>query len=357
MDEPRRRDLLGTIAGVGTVVGISGCLGVLNGDGGADATTTDGSTDTTTTGSTDTTTTGSTDATTGRTPTATGTVTGGEPPAFRDFAAWTPPSAAFETPRLSVGYVDASAIDDHADRFPQSTTATLRRFVAGHAVTVGLDGESVVHDLQIAPAYTDEEAGVVRSTRVHVLLGDFEASSVVESDALSEFEEAESYGGYTFYTASNAAVAVRDGAAVRARDLRVSAHESIRAVINARAGDRETLLDAEADAELAMEGLASAHYVSGRTDPYASATPPDVYEGTVALARSFTFEGATTTLEQRIVFERSPQIDVEAIRTATSEDPGGLATYDYSIRKEGRVVVVEGTTPTEQFDLLSEGTP
>lgn len=356
MNQPRRREVLGTIASVGAVVGTAGCLGALDADGGSNATTTAGTTE----GSTDDasgTTDGSTAATTdGTTPTeTTRETTAGSTGEFGGFAAWTPPQSAFETDRLTVGYTNAAAVREHADELAERTNTTLVAFVNRHARRVGLDAQSVDHDLLLSPSYEGED--VVRSARINVFAGGFAASDVTGSDALAGFEADGSHRGYDLYAGSESSAAVRDGVALRASNLRLTGVEYARAVIDARSGDGERFVDANADAGLAMGGMASVDFLQARTDPWAESTPPSHFEGNVALARAFSFEGSTTRLEWRFVFEAADQVDASAIRSDVEENQAGLSTYDYTVESDGRVAVVAGTTPTAEFDLLAEGTP
>jgi hypothetical protein len=247
------------------------------------------------------------------------------------------PSVVTETDHMDVFVTAARAIatDDGLD---EQLTEVLLRSATSFSERTGVDVASIDDAFQF-----DVGQGYV---------GDFSASDVGDALTSGSFSADGTYGGFDLYTDQDATFAVDDGVALTAQGgYDRSATDVVRAMVDAASGDVERYVEASEDFGRATEAVADLDYVNVRSQNEVRRGAPSSgeFEGQVASATGFDFEGDTTFYTAAFVFASESSADPDAVRTYT-ESSGFLAEMNQlSVSREGRAVLVEGRMATDDL--------
>jgi len=334
MDRCTRRRLLqaGTAAGVGGLATTAGCLGFLGGDDQEETTDPDDS--------------GSSDD---GAATATTTVQ----QAAESYLRWLPAPAEFvDSDGYSFIYHGIAAFREHREQLAKTTYNEGTGIARSVEEAVGMDPRSIEGVIQTGMAGTK------------VVTGEFDAESIVSGLEERKFESRESYRDHELFLQlgqDKRAIAVGDSSVLVCR--RSGPNEPVavaRMLVDTRRGEIDRYFDVNEDFRLAASGLQDATRAGVQTmEPREESEPArGRFVGNTAFGFGFTVGETTSNMRFTLVFEEVGQADPDQVRTWTNEGLDGLDQYrDYQVQKDGRLVSVTGTIPTEKFDFLRDGNP
>jgi hypothetical protein len=248
------------------------------------------------------------------------------------------PTAVTDSKHLNVDVTNPRRIAG-ADGLSPGLESSLRR--AGRSLTdlFGVESEDLTLVSEFGPA--------------SVMAGDFEKETLTATLEDEDFEKATTLGDYEVYEARNGfTVAVSAVDVVSAFDSDTkTATEVIQTVADAKTGDQQRYLEANADFALAVEKLDGGDWTSVSTQE--TTTREDVrdgeFRGVVATGAAITFDGEMTHYRVVDVYAEQSQADTEKVGTYVEEERenGFFSRFDeLDWRAEGRTTIIEGTIPT-----------
>jgi len=333
MDRCTRRRLIraGAVAGVGGLSATAGCLGFLGDDE-------EGTTEPDDSGGSDD---GASTATTAVQQEAQG------------YLRWLPAPAEFvDGDGYSLIYHGISGFRDHREQLAKPTYNEGTRIAKSVEETVGMDPRGIDAVLQTGMSGTK------------IVTGEFDAESIVGKLEERKFESREPYREHEVFLqlgSDKRAIAVNDSSVLICR--RSGPNEPVavvRMLVDTRLGEVDRYYDASEDFRLAVAGLEDASRAGVQTmDPREESDPArGRFVGNTAFGFGFTVGETTSSMRFTLLFEEAGQADPDRVRTWTDEGLDGLDQYqDYQVEKDGRLVTVTGTIPTEKFDFLDDGDP
>lgn len=247
------------------------------------------------------------------------------------------PSAVTESQHMDVFVTAARGIatDDALD---EQLSTILLRSAERIAEQTGVDVERMDHTFRAAVG-----RGVV---------GDFSAGDVGDALTSGSFSADGTYGGYDLYADGEVVFAVADGVLLTAEDsYDRDATDVVRSLVDAARGDVERYVEANGDFDRATEAVADLDYVNvGSQEAVERGAPSSgEFEGQVARASGFDFEGETTYYTGVYVFASESAVDVDAVRTFTDSSGFLSEMNQLSVSREGRVALVEGRMATDDL--------
>lgn len=260
------------------------------------------------------------------------------PNAVTDVYGYLPaPSEVIDDEHMNV-YVTAArevATDDSLD---QRLSEILLRSATRISEQTGVDVESMEQTVQM-----DVGQGVV---------GDFSASDVGDTLTSGSFSADGTYGGFDLYTDRDTLFAVDDGVVLTAEDsYDLVAEDVVQAMVDAGNGDVDRYVDANGDFERATAAVSGVDYanVGSQEEVRRGAPTSGEFEGQVANAAGFDFEGDTTNYTAAYVFASESDADVDAVRSYTDSSSFLSEMNQLSVSREGRTVLVEGQMATDDL--------
>ncbi|WP_256301475.1 hypothetical protein [Haloarchaeobius salinus] len=335
MNRPSRRRLLAATGAAAASFSIAGCSSN-SGDGdstptGTTAPTTDGNaTDEPTTGNGDT----------------TGT---GEAVDVDQLRRWVPASDAFEfeIPATVLYDADFEAIGERTDDFYQGTYDQIAQTLMGPNLASIVPAEDRVRTVQVASAAT---------VLLQTSMGADELGSALTEAGLSESGPE---GDATLYegtlNGSQTTTAVVGSVVVQA--FGENASGTVSAVLDARSGEVARALDEDEAVAAIVDGIGDSDLLvaSGRGDDTPAGDPS--LDGATALGYGWEFGADDSDLTLAVAYADGESGDPAAVASYFGEQ-SGFGDYDgIEGSAEGDLVLVTGTIATDEFDLLSPGTP
>jgi hypothetical protein len=262
---------------------------------------------------------------------------------------WVPVAEALETDvQASVLYeADMAAVTASTADFYEGTYDRIARTLLGPNLA------------EVVPA--DDRGRVVQiATAATVLLGttmsDDELGTALTDAGLSE---SGSQGDATLYegslNGSSTTTAVVDSTVVQS--FGPNATDTVETVLDARAGEVARLVPNVDEIETLYERLGDAALtvVSERGEDTPSGDPS--LDGATALGYGWAFGADNTELTLAITYDDETSPDASAVASYFG-DQGGFSDYrSVAGSVEGQLVLVTGSIATDEFDLLSAGTP
>lgn len=332
MNHPSRRRLLAATGAAAASFSLAGCSGG-GGDEPTDTQTTLPPTDTTTDQGTTTQDTGGS----------------GEPVGTDQLRQWIPVMDAFEFDVQAAVFYDGdmSAVREQRDAFYEGVYDRIGRTLLGPRLAGIVPAESRERVVQIATAVT---------VIVETSMGNDELGTALTDAGLSEAEgvgDAAVYEGDLDGTASTTAVV--DGVLVQS--FGSNARSSVEAVLGARSGETARLLPNDGEVRTLAEGIGESDLlvVSERGEDTPSGDPS--LDGATALGYGWRFGAETTDFTLGVTYAEGEVGDASAVTSYFSEQSGVSDYGNLQGSVSGRTVLVTGDIPTDEFDLLSDGTP
>lgn len=260
------------------------------------------------------------------------------PNAVSDVYGYMPaPSAITDAEHMDV-YVTAASEVATDDALETQLSGILLRSATRLAEQTGVDVESMERTFRMGAAQG--------------AIGEFSASDVGDALTSGSFSADGAYGGYDLYTDSETAFAVDDGVVLSAEgSYDRAADDVVGAMVDAAKGDAERYVESNEDFGRAREAVSDLDYVSvGSQEEVVRGAPTSgEFEGQVANAAGFDFEGDTTSYTGVYVFDAESSADVEAVRSYTASSTFLSEMDQLSVFREGRAVLVEGQVATEDL--------
>lgn len=334
MNETSRRRLLAATGAAATSFSLAGCS---SGSGDGDGTPTG---------------TATTEPTATQEPTTDdGTDTGGsgEPVGADQLDRWIPASDAFETEVRAASYYEAdlSAVAEHEGDFYSGTYDRVARSMLGGELAELVPAESREHVVQIVPAFTI----ILRTS-----MTDGELATAVTDAGLSE---SNTVGDATIYEGSMnstpSTVAVVGGVVVQA--FGSSSTSVVETVLAARAGEADRVLAANDEVRAIDDAVGDSELLVVAERPEDNTANDPSLEGSTALAYGWQFGSETSSITIAVTYNEGETAEPSALASYLTEQDAFSDYSNVQHSAEGRILFVTGDIATNEFDLLSAGTP
>ncbi|WP_440989694.1 hypothetical protein [Haloarchaeobius baliensis] len=294
----------------------------------------------------------STDGTTTQEPTTdegTDTSGSGEPVGADQLARWIPVTDGFEFDLQATSYYEAdlTALAEHEDDFYDGTFERVTRSLLGAELADLVPSDRREHVVQIVPAFTI----VLRTS-----MNDDELATVLTDAGLSETTtrgDATIYEGSVNSTPST--VAVVDGVVVQS--FSSNASSAVEAVLAARSGETARLLSNNGEVRSVVDAVGETELLVVAERPEGNTANDPSLEDSSAIGYGWEFEADRSDIAIAVTYTEGRTADESALADYLT---GQAAFSDYSnvqTSVEGRSVLLRADIATDEFDLLSAGTP
>ncbi|MFD1645790.1 hypothetical protein [Haloarchaeobius litoreus] len=280
-----------------------------------------------------------------------GTDTGGsgEPVGADQLARWVPVSDAFEFDVRAASYYDAdlTALAEHESDFYTGTYGRVAQSLLGAELVDIVPPESREHVVQIVPAFT-----IVLRTSMSA----GELATAVTDAGLSETG---TQGDATIFegavNSTQSTVAVVEGVVVQS--FGSNAQNAVETVLAARSGETARLLSNNGEVRTTVDAIGESELLVVAERPEDASSNDPSLDGAIALGYGWQFDADTSNITIGVTYTEGETAEPSALASYLTEQDAFSDYGNVGSSVEGRTVFVTGDIATNQFDLLSAGTP